>query len=699
MYKASNNEKILKTSSQYVKGVGPARQRILARMGIENLEDLLMHFPRTYYDRSDTAPISGLEPGKEATFEAVVLASSLRRIRRGSTILTVAVGDETGRIDLVFFNQPYLKDKFKQGDSVMVSGTVGLYRGEKQINSPDCELLPETQDVELIHTGRIVPVYPLTAGITQRMMRRIISAGLEKCRGAVDENLPGPVMRKMGFMRREEAFRLIHYPGSFDERNAAAERFKFEEAFFIHLFLKRRRKCFLEGRERPLIKPPYRLMKAFLESLPFELTGAQRKVLNEIKADIESKEGLARLLQGDVGSGKTVVGLASMLAAVDNGYQAAMMVPTEILAEQHFDRTRDYLNGMDLKIELLVGSIGRSEKKRIRRELEDGEVDIVLGTQALIQEGITFHRLGLAVIDEQHRFGVKQRARLGKSDYLPHFLVMTATPIPRSMAQIVYGDLRLSVIDELPTEARKVRTEIIPENAREECYRAAREVFSNGGQAFILYPVIEENEGSDLMSATAEFERLQRDVFPDVPLGLLHGRMSHEEKSKAIKMFRKGEIPALVTTTVIEVGVDVPGAEMIIINNPERFGLAQLHQLRGRIGRTGQEGLCCLIQSEQAGAISRKRLAYFAGTDDGFQLAEMDLEIRGPGEIWGTRQSGRPVFRLLNPIRDNEIVRSSWRESDIIIEEDPSLEKSENRVVADYFHYYYKPGMEIAEIG
>ncbi len=699
MHKDTNNERILKTSSQYVKGVGPARQKLLARMGIENLEDLLMHFPRTYYDRSDTAPISGLESGKEATFAAVVLAASLRRLRKGSTMLTVAVGDETGRINLVFFNQPYLKNKFKQGERVMVSGTLSLYKGEKQINSPDCELLSETQDGELIHTGRIVPVYPLTAGISQRMMRRIISAALEKCRGAVDENLSGAIIRKMGFMSREKAFRLIHYPGSFHERNKAAERFKFEEAFFIHLFLKRRRKCFLQGRKRPRIKPPYRLMRTFIESLPFELTAAQRKVLGEIEADIESREGLARLLQGDVGSGKTVIGLASMLAAVDNGYQAAMMAPTEILAEQHFERTRNYLHGMELRVELLVGSAARSEKKRLQRDLAEGDVDIVVGTQALIQEGVSFGRLGLAVIDEQHRFGVKQRAGLGKSDYLPHFLVMTATPIPRSMAQIVYGDLKLSVIDELPTEVRKVRTEIIPERDREECYRAAREVFASGGQAFILYPVIEESENGGLMSATAEFERLQRDVFGDVPMGLLHGRMSYEEKSKAINMFRKGEIPALVTTTVIEVGIDVPGAEMIIINNPERFGLAQLHQLRGRIGRSGQKGLCYLIQSEDAGAVSRKRLAYFAGTDDGFKLAEMDLEIRGPGEIWGTRQSGRPVFRLLNPILDNEVVRSSWRESDIIIEEDPSLEKPQNRVVADYFHYYYKPGMEIAEIG
>jgi ATP-dependent DNA helicase RecG len=531
------------------------------------------------------------------------------------------------------------------------------------------------------------------------MIRRIVRNALERCRGRIRENLPESIINDLNLMSREESFRQIHYPGDFEALDKAIKRFKLEEIFFIHILLRERRKKITESGTRPVISPPYPLLKKLLQRLPFELTGSQKGVMTEIRSDMESGRGLSRLLQGDVGSGKTVVGLLSILMAVDNGYQAAMMVPTELLALQHYRKIKEYAGDLPVRVELLVGSLSGTEKEEIHRELSSGDIDIVVGTQALIQESISFSRLGLAVIDEQHRFGVRQRARLGESGELPHFLVMTATPIPRSLARIVYGDLELSVIEKLPFGKRKVVTEILSEDDREECYARARELFEKGEQAFILYPLIEESGNSELRAAVNEYERLQRQVFPSFPLGLLHGRMSYEEKKRAIESFKGGDISALVTTTVIEVGVDIPNASLLIINNAERFGLAQLHQLRGRIGRKGNRGICFLIPSEDAGARSMKRLSYFASTSDGFKVAEKDLQMRGPGELWGTRQSGVPVFRLLNPVKDTAIVSYSWRKSAELIESDPLLEKERNRVVADYFRLYYKPRMEIADIG
>ena len=699
MNKRVNNKNILLTSSQFVKGVGPARQKLLNNLGIRTVEDLIMHFPRRYYDRSNMKSVSELEPGDDATFSVVVLAKSLRKLGRKRSLLTVAVGDETGRIDLVFFNQPYLRNRFRQGEEIIASGRVNMYRGQKQLASPDFELADDSGDRDLIHTGRIVPVYPSTTGISQRMIRRIIRSSLEKCRGQISENLPPSVQEDLNLMTREESFWQIHYPRDFKALETARTRFKFEELFFIHILLRERRRKISGSGRRPSVSPPYPMLRKLLENLPFSLTESQKKVMSEIRSDMESERGLARLVQGDVGSGKTVVGLLSMFMALDNGYQAAMMVPTELLALQHYNRIEDYVSGLPVEVELLIGSLSRKEKDKIHSRLAKGEIDLVIGTQALIQEAISFSRLGFAAIDEQHRFGVKQRAQLGRSGELPHFLVMTATPIPRSMAQIVYGDLDLSVISKLPFGRRQVTTEIIGEDEREKCYSHARKVFRDGEQAFILYPLIEESESSDLKAAVNEFERLQEEIFPEFPLGILHGRMSYPEKKRAIESFKKRDIAALVTTTVIEVGVDIPNASMLIINNSERFGLAQLHQLRGRIGRKGNRGICYLIPGEGAGEYSLQRLNYFASTDDGFKVAERDLELRGPGEIWGVRQSGRPLFRLLNPVRDTEIVKYSWKKSAEIVEDDPELKKDRNRVVADYFRMYYKPGMEIADIG
>ena len=375
------------------------------------------------------------------------------------------------------------------------------------------------------------------------------------------------------------------------------------------------------------------------------------------------------------------------------------MVPTEILAQQHATRMERYLEGLGVRTALLLGSMKRSEKEEVRRRLSAGEIDLIVGTHALIQESISFRQLGLAVIDEQHRFGVRQRAVLGSGEILPHYLVMTATPIPRSLAQTVYGDLDLSVIDELPFGEREVRTEIVPPAGVEDVYRSVRAAMSEGKQAFILYPLVEESGSVELRAATEEFERLSSEEFSGFPLGLLHGRMSFEEKLRAITMFRSGEILGLVTTTVIEVGVDIPGASILMINHPERFGLAQLHQLRGRIGRSGSGGICYLLVDEEAGEQARRRLEMFASTTDGFRVAEIDLEMRGPGETWGTRQSGYPSFRLLNPLGDRELVRRSWDESGRLLSGDPHLESPENGVVAEYFRRYYRDRMELAEIG
>ena len=690
---------LLQESSQFVRGVGPARQVLLERLGITTVEDLVSHFPRGYYDRRSLVPVARIPVGAPATFIATVLAISLRKARRGQKILTVAVGDETAVVNLVFFNQPYLEKYFKQGERVIVSGELAIYRDSRQIVSPEYEIISGELNESLLHTGRIVPVYPLTAGISQRMMRKIVMAALDKCDGHIQENLTPELMRVFGVPGRREAFLQIHYPDNLEKLEAARRRFKIEEVFFLHLLLKERRATLTRKKERPPIAPPHPLYEQFLGSLPFALTGAQKRVLEEIRADIETGTGLNRLLQGEVGSGKTVVALAATMLAIGKGYQAALMAPTEILAAQHYERTCQYCEGLGVNIALLIGSMSRAEKQRIQEEIRSARIGLVVGTHALIQEAISFRQLGLAVIDEQHRFGVRQRARFGQGDLLPHFLVMTATPIPRSLAQTVYGDLDLSILDELPAGRRKVRTGIVGYGERERVYEELRAAFKAGRQAFILYPLVQESERSDLLAATEEFERLQREEFAEFPLGLLHGRMSFEEKSRAIGMFREGEILGLVTTTVIEVGVDIPNASILLVNNPERFGLAQLHQLRGRVGRGGNEGVCYLLLSGDAGVMGLERLSFFAAHDDGFEVAEEDLRLRGPGEIWGYRQSGYPHFRLINPLSDHDLVQLSWDASDRLIESDPELAQPRNKPLAAYFRQHYKPKMELAEIG
>jgi len=598
----------------------------------------------------------------------------------------------------VFFNQPYLERYFKQGERVVVSGELGIYKDQRQIVSPEYEIIGGELGESLLQAGRIVSVYPLTAGISQRMMRRIVTAAVEKCSSCIQENLTAELMKAFGVPPREEAFRQIHNPDSYERLERARRRFKIEEVFFLHLLLKERRSDLTRKRQRPPVSPPHPLLDRFLGALPFELTGAQRRVLGEIRADVE-KGGLNRLLQGEVGSGKTVVALAATMLALGKGYQAAFMAPTEILAAQHYERTRQYCEGLGIRIALLIGSTARSDKRHIQEAVRAGDVDLVVGTHALIQEVISFKQLGLAVIDEQHRFGVKQRAKFGQGELLPHFLVMTATPIPRSLAQTVYGDLDLSIIDELPAGKRQVRTAIVAGEERERVYDELRAAFGRRQQAFILYPLVEESERIDLLAATEEFERLQREEFAEFPLGLLHGRMSFEEKSRSIDLFRRGEILGLVTTTVIEVGVDIPNASILLVNNPERFGLAQLHQLRGRVGRGGTEGLCYLLLGGEIGGGAHERLSFFASHDDGFKVAEEDLRLRGPGEIWGYRQSGYPHFKLINPLSDHELVQLSWDESERLLERDPELSHFQNRGLAEYFRRHYKPRMELAEIG
>ncbi len=690
----------LAESSQYIKGVGPARQVALERLGIRTVEDLVMHFPRSYYDRRDLLPIGRLRPGEPANFVGSILAVSPRRGRRGRSILTVAVGDDSGVVNLVFFNQPYLENRFRQGERVVVSGELSIYRGARQIVSPECEVIGGELSESLMHAGRIVPVYPLTSGISQRMMRRIVRAALEKSAGRLPENLSAALMSEFDVPPRAEALAQMHYPDTLERLESARRRFKLEEIFFLHVLLKERRARFTGARPRPSVAPPHPLLERFLAALPFELTAAQRRVLGEIEADVERPAGLNRLIQGEVGSGKTVVALAATMLAIGAGHQAAVMAPTEILAVQHYERVRELCAALGVRTVLLIGSLSKGEKERSHEAVRSGAVDLVVGTHALIQEGIAFRQLGLAVIDEQHRFGVKQRAHFGREEeLLPHFLVMTATPIPRSLAQTVYGDLDLSIVDELPLGSRRVRTELVPVEERDRAYAHIRAAFDRGEQAFILYPLVQESERSDLLAATEEFERLQRDEFSSYPIGLLHGRMSFEEKAKAIALFRRGEIRGLVTTTVIEVGVDIPGASVLLVNNPERFGLAQLHQLRGRVGRGGADGACFLLVGEDAGTAARQRLSFFAAHDDGFAVAEEDLRLRGPGEIWGYRQSGLPHFQLVNPLSDQELVKRSWEAAGRIMDRDPGLALSENRPVAQYFRRYYKPRLELAEIG
>lgn len=635
----------LDTPVQYLKGVGPKVAKLLKKLGVETVEDLIYFFPRDYEDRTQVKPIGDLQPSGFEVIRGEIIKIKNQTTRSRFSILKLVISDRTGSIQAVWFNQPYLAKLFRPGMRLILSGKVEFsdFDGINQFSVRDFE----------IDTGvnpKIVPHYSLTERLYPKKMRSIVQTALDSCLDEVAEWLPETVRQKHKLGDLIESIKNLHFPNKVSLVGPARRRLAWDDFFLFQLGLGLRRGQIKAG-HGVSFKIDQKVIKDFKDSLPFDLTEAQEKVLTEIFSDMGSPHPMNRLLQGDVGSGKTIVAALAALVAINNGYQVAIMAPTEILAQQHYSKLSKILN---VRTKLLTGS---TKKKRATSN-EKRKSDLFVGTHALIQGRVNFDRLGLVIIDEQHRFGVLQRATLVKKGISPDVLVMTATPIPRSLALTVYGDLDRSVIDQMPPGRTPVKTYFVPEDRRGSTYEFMRERVKEGRQVFIVCPLVEESEKIDLRAAMDEAERLQKDIFSELKVGLMHGRLKSEEKDKIMKNFKSGQINILVSTTVIEVGIDIPNATVMVIEHAERFGLSQLHQLRGRIGR-GAEQAHCFLLAEAKSKDARARIKAMLDSTDGFHVAEVDLRLRGPGDVCGTRQSGLPNFRVADIIRDEKILREA----------------------------------------
>jgi len=698
---------------QYLKGVGPKRAEWLARLGIRTLEDFLYFLPWRYEDRSRLKPIARVIPGEDQTVCGVVQATHLTiTSRRRFQIFEMVLGDESGSIRVKWFNQPYLQKRFKNGQRLMLSGMVKMsrYQGRVlEIENPVYEFLDAAapaggQDAATVglHSGRIVPIYHETRGLTSRPVRSLMKTILDEYAPQLPEILPSVVLQTHSLSPLSEALSRVHFPaeGAALEllnqgRSEAHRRLAFDEFFLLQLGLGLKRREASEEPKGTAFQTDGPYLKKFLAGLPYRLTAAQTAVLEEIKRDMARPHPMNRLLQGDVGCGKTVVALAAMTIAADNGHQAVLMVPTEILAEQHYLTLRQWLKPLNLPCLLLTG--GRS-KRAAAKDLKVAASDtpaFVVGTHAVIQGGVRFGRLGLVVVDEQHKFGVMQRALLQKKGYHPDVLIMTATPIPRTLALTVHGDLDLSVIDELPQGRSPIETRLYYESKRDRAYALVAEQAAEGRQAYVVYPIVEESEKTDLKAAVKMADHLQREVFPSFTVGLLHGRMPMDEKERIMQGFKKGQIQILVATTVIEVGIDVPNATVMVIEHAERFGLSQLHQLRGRVGRGRHRSYCVLLAAAPVSEEGKRRLDTMVRSQDGFVIAEEDLAIRGPGEFFGTRQSGLPELRVANILRDAKLLEEAREEARRLLSDDPLLNRPEDAALKAALARKWKGKLEL----
>jgi len=687
----------LATPLQYVRGIGPARAKLLAKMGLETIEDALFHLPTRHEDRSRLVPLRSVTPGEARTCAGTIRGVSPAPPGRPRVPLSVLLGDGTGFLTAVWFNQPYLERTFKRGQRLIVHGKVIRREGGSlQVQVSDYEIVDEGPD-ETIHTGRLVPVYRLTRGLTQRPMRSLMKRLVDTWADQATEPLPEPLRARRDFLPVGAALKTGHFPGSPDELEAARRRLVFEDCFLLQLGLAIRRQR--EGRRRGLsINPPGIMWRRLASSLPFSLTAAQERVWQEIRIDMASPYPMNRLLQGDVGSGKTVVAALAILTALESGYQAAFMAPTEILAEQHLLTLGGLLRPLGVDVALLTNAVKGKARAGVLGAVAEGHQGCVVGTHALVQEGVRFRRLGLVVVDEQHRFGVAQRATLrGKGEH-PDVLVMTATPIPRTLALTLYGDLDVSVLDQLPPGRKRVITVERSEARRPGIYQFLRDEIGAGRQVYIVCPLVEESEAMDLRAATMMADRLQREVFPDRRVGLLHGRMGVADKERVMAEFKAGAIHVLVSTTVIEVGIDVPNASVMIIEHAERFGLSQLHQLRGRVGR-GPWKSYCILMTDTRSEDARRRIAAMTKTNDGFRIAEVDLSVRGPGDFFGTRQSGLPPFRVADLLRDGAMLEDARAEAMAVVQRDPRLLAPEHRELRAALLARWRGKLDLASVG
>ena len=687
----------LETPLQYLAGIGPERAKLLAKLGLTTVEDALFHLPNRHEDRSRLVPLSKIVPADAVTCGGVIRGISPPPQGRRRTPLSVLLGDGSGFLPAVWFNQPYLERVFKRGQRLIVHGKVGRYNnGPLQIQVKDYEIVEDGDD-DTLHTGRLVPVYRLTHRLTQRPLRALIKRLVDGYAHLVAEPLPDALRARHGLVGVRDALRSGHFPETSAEQVAARRRLVFDDFFLLQLGLAIRRHR--QGRQRGLaMNPPGALAQRLLQSLPFALTGAQERVWREIRTDMAEPYPMNRLLQGDVGSGKTVVAALAMLTALEAGYQAAVMAPTEILAEQHLLTLRTLLGPLGIEVALLTNAVKGKTRAALVTSAADGELRCVVGTHALVQEGVRFRRLGLVVVDEQHRFGVAQRASLRGKGESPDVLVMTATPIPRTLALTLYGDLDVSVLDELPPGRKRVITVARPESKRGRINDFIRDQVTEGRQVYVVCPLVEESEASDLRAATEMAERLQRSVFPDLRIGLLHGRMSFADKERVMRDFKAGTTQILVSTTVIEVGIDVPNASVMLIEHAERFGLAQLHQLRGRVGRGPWKSYCILMSAARSDD-ARRRIEAMTGSQDGFHIAEVDLSVRGPGDFFGTRQSGLPEFRVADLVRDAAMLEDARREAVAIVSADPRLVEPEHRPLRAALLARWRGKLDLASVG
>ena len=671
----------LSDSLQFVKGVGPQGAEAFARLGLYTVGDLLRHYPRRWEDRTHFVRAGEVRAGEWVTVCGRVVAVTTKYPKGPRLALTEALLDDSGdAIRLIWFNQPYLEKTLKAfittGRSLVAYGQARRSGWSVEIQSPEWEELG--QDGDALSANRIVPIYPSTEGVRQARIRRLIDGVLRECLADVEECLPGEVTRRHGLSSAAEAVRGIHFPDSMPVLQEARRRLIFEELFLLQVLLAlRRRANSHDAQGIPFNVDPQQLQAALDRIVPFKLTGAQQRTIQEIAADLSSGRAMNRLLQGDVGSGKTIVALAAALIAVENGCQAAIMAPTEILAQQHAIVLRKLLEPLGLAVELALGSLTQKEKAGVRERLASGQSRIAVGTHALIQEGVDFARLGLVIIDEQHRFGVLQRQALAKKGVRPHVLVMTATPIPRTLTLTLYGDLDISILDELPPGRKPILTHWKTPEKRALVYSAAQRLLNEGRQVYIVCSLIEESEKLQAKSATQLSEHVATDVFPQYRVGLLHGQMKPDEKESVMARFKAHEIDILVSTTVIEVGIDVPNASVIIIEDADRFGLAQLHQLRGRVGR-GEHPSFCILMADPKTEDGRARMDVLTQTRDGFKIAEEDLRLRGPGEFYGTRQSGLPELTIADILRDFEILTETRAAAFDLVEQDPRLQRPEH---------------------
>ncbi len=667
----------LTTDVRYVRGVGEKRALALRKLGVETLFDLISFFPRRYEDRSKYKPIALTGDGESVCIRALIADTpQLAHIRRGLDLVRFRAVDESGEVHITYFNQSYLKDTLQRGESYVFFGTVEQRGGRRQMSNPVFEREGQEQRV----TGRIVPVYPLTAGLSQKTLQQSVRQGLDECGERLPELLPEPVRARSKLVQARYAYENIHFPADFGALELARRRLVFEELFVLACALGRVRGD--RVRESGLAFAPPE-MEEFWRALPFAPTGAQRRAVGDALRDMDSGAVMNRLVQGDVGSGKTLVAAALIWAAWKNGYMSAFMAPTEILAEQHTATLRGFLEPLGLRVGKLTGAMSAKEKRAVKAALQGGELDLAVGTHALFSQDVEYKNLGLVVTDEQHRFGVEQRAALIGKGARPHVLVMSATPIPRTLALMIYGDLDVSVIDELPPGRQKVDTFAVDESYRERLNGFIRKLAGEGRQVFVVCPMVEENEElpEKLKSAEEHAEAL-RQTFPELRVGCVHGRMKPKDKDAVMAAFAAGETDILVSTTVIEVGVDVPNAALMIVENAERFGLSQLHQLRGRVGRGKHKSYCVLI-SDMDNEDVRARLAILCKTGDGFRVAEEDLRLRGPGDFFGSRQHGLPVLHIADLGGDVEAMQRAQSEAKALLAADPSLDAPENAALRE----------------